>query len=642
MRRWLHTGTGREGRRQYLLFGVLLWLVGPLQAQVLRLESQRAHIGFSYGGSHRAGGVASPYTQQNFREWVVLPFTGWLVDPGVVRYGVEVQPELTQQHASGLPDPFRGRTLSYSGHVHLFSGRRVSFNASKAHTTGDRSGGFGTRASFQTTTLQAGMNVRWRWLPLMATYTQRVDDYTDQVGPSLTPVRRAVADDALRLTARNSKLQLRLEWFQHDDRLREGDFALRHARVDHRLRWGKGSQLRSRYQQSQRTGFFPYTRTVWDEYLRLQHARRLHSTFEWSRRKLENPAGLMHTSTYGGSLTAQASQNVQLGARGSFSASRFGEGRQRARSLGPWLGAQAALPGGLHFAFTGAVGFVHRSLDTRGSTYLQVLNERHVYERDEVLVLEQTGVDGASVQIFNADETLRYEPGLDYLLRTVGALLEIVVLPGSRIQEGDVLLIHYRYRPLVEGTEDGTFVQVSARVRWAGITLQHSRSRRDIDAEGLVATTDFRRHQTSLTAARRTPVGRLRLQLRRVRRVSTRQNYRSDEARLSWALPVLGRLAMTLEGAVHDLREGANRVTLYSARLAGFWPLTRMLRLQSLVQVQEWHQTPGDRRNLLSAQAALDYVIGRLQVRLRYGFDHQPAPFLTTGHQLSLYVVRRL
>lgn len=621
----------------------------PLQVTaqpVIRIATEQGRLGSSYDGNWRNSRqvLGTSYAQNSFRQWLVIPVTGSLISTDVLNYTFKLLPSFTQQLATDLPDPLRTRNLGYQAYGSLLSGKPVSMHVNWARTNGLRRGGFGTQGEFDAYVFNPTITYTNIYLPLSLAYSNRINRNALQVGPGLIPIEQADQTRNIHFTARNRKLDITYDWLRFDDRLRENDFSSRSFQLYHWLRWGKGSELNSTYQQSERAGSLPYTRRTWSEKVKLQHTEHTESQFNMNRYFAESPGGETSGITYGGGFSSQFLPWLGAGADASTSQNRFDDTKQSFTSFGPWANFSTRLPLDAQLSGRGALGFIRRDLgETRGG-FIQVLREAYSIDNTGLLTLNQLRIETQTLLVQNNDETLIYIENLDYQIIQVGDLTQIDILPGSRIQNDETILINYRYQPVFEAEENGYNNSIDFTLRVRGWVARHHRSRRatGLSGEGsLPISGDFDQQISSLSTTRRTRLGQLRLDLSHRNRRSQTISYETIEARATFDLPPVNTFQFYFDVTGRQVSEGEEELVLYALQATSIWSGIERLRIRATSSFQQWTQRFGNDQQTISFSVSSDYRIGRTDVRARYEYDRRKSPFLTHGNIVSLYLLRR-
>ncbi|MBN2008536.1 hypothetical protein JW960_04225 [candidate division KSB1 bacterium] len=74
---------------------------------------------------------------------------------------------------------------------------------------------------------------------------------------------------------------------------------------------------------------------------------------------------------------------------------------------------------------------------------LSITSEMHELQDTRIVLLENPGIDPASVVIWDEDRTIRFQENIDYLIFTRENYLQIQRLPGGQISDGQSVLVDY-------------------------------------------------------------------------------------------------------------------------------------------------------------------------------------------------------
>lgn len=104
---------------------------------------------------------------------------------------------------------------------------------------------------------------------------------------------------------------------------------------------------------------------------------------------------------------------------------------------------QRRIPGGTIFADIGQGYRVNNRADNLG--FITVIDESHILTTGDVTLLDNTGVDLASVVVTSADRSIIYVRDIDYTLEVIGISVRISRTTFGAIAEGDTVLVSYRF-----------------------------------------------------------------------------------------------------------------------------------------------------------------------------------------------------
>lgn len=625
-----------------IMLGVVL--PAPGAGQSLRVVAHRAAAGFTFDGMFRANDPGARSSNTAYTEWFVLPFSGSVLDSRILSYSFELRPRFVQNFATDLPESIRARDLGTSATLSLFSALPLSLETVYSRTAGITRGGFGTKGDFGTQALFSVLSFKNVYLPMNVSYSRRSRQNVTQVRADLNPVEIADRVQTLRVLARNSKLQVKVAWTDQMDRIGSNDFALREIDLGHRLRWGKGSTLESRADWSRRSGDSPYDRSSWNERLRIRHTRNTTTGWTLGRFRSEVLDATLVGTSLGGRLDSRALSWLTVGAGASRRTSETETGRRVTSFLGPRVAVRLPLPLGGSFSGNASGALVRRSLTGSLDNQLQVLNEEHQVDETFLVELVNPRVDPTSVAVRSEDQTIVYVEGVDHTILTVGSITQVRVLPGSRIEQGDRLLISYLFTPDGGLKENGLQTAFSAGLSLWGFSVRHSRSRRDSEVEGgtqLPIEGDFEEVATILAFRGRLPIGLFRASAWHRRREGGTINYVTDEAMVSLGVPA-GRNAQIFLDAnarrVEDETDAISVVAVGASTTLSFGSLSADVGLR----LQDWRQRIGRDEVSVLAQGGLRWRVGRFDARARAHWDRRTMPgSATSGLRMRVDLTRR-
>ncbi len=627
---------------------ISLWLIGvEASAQPLvEFVSSRASLGGVIDSNWRnsSGFLSRPYNQSNFRQWAVIPFQGSLLDAGFFNYSFTLKPNFAQQNATDLPESIRSRNLGYMADAVLLSAKPVSLNIHWSRDTGLQSGGFGTQGENSTEVFNPGLFINTAYLPIHISFNKRISKSLIQVGPGLIPIERSDGLRAFKVEARNSKLTAGFENTRFEDFLRENDYSSRNYYLDHHYRWGKKSELSSSYNFVERSGTLPYKRWNWRESVRLQHTMRTYTHITFSRFSSEGLGGQTRGGVFNVSINSALGSTIDYGVNASNSSSSFASGKLQAFSVGPSIGYSKKISDNLGLSLNGSGQYVKRRLENGSSVIVQIINESIQVDNTRIVALEEPNISAQSILVQNAEQTLFLVEGLDYEVISVGQLVEIHILPGSRIVEGDRILVSYQYRPQFDATDEGVSGAFSAGLRVAGINIRHAQSLRSTNVMGeklRPVSADFNQQTTTISTFRKTPIGYLDVRLINRSRKSETLRYTTNEASTSLNLPAWRVLRSHFTALFRTVDEGDDIVRLYSAGIALSVNLESKVRIHAGINYQNWEQVKKLTEQTYSINASFDYQIGLVGLKLRYDYDRRSMKFRSVGHRISMNILRR-
>lgn len=574
----------------------------------------------------------------------MLPFSGSLLHPGIFRYDFEIRPTFRQAGSTQLPSGLNSRTLGFSSNATLMGAKPVRLDLNMDRVSGRTSGGFGTRGEFESRGLGAGLSWTNRFFPFTARVDTRTGDSRTQIGPGLLPIDRSDRTFRGQIGIRNRKLEASANWTNVDDRLRESSLESRNLLLNHRFRWGKGSELRSNWRRTDRFGSVSQKRSTWSEQIRIQHASSSRTTLTYSKSVSEGTSARASNRSLGWTFSTRPFTAVTLGGRASANKSDFEGGRQRNINAGTEGSFRVSLPLNMRLNGGAFLGYVLRDIEGSTGGFVPVLREEQEIGPTRAVRLDQSSVDPGSIEVRSNDETILYEQPIDYEVVPLGGLTEVQIPPGSRILVGDKIAVTYRFAVQIDSKEEGLVSRFNVGLSRNGIRLRHDRSERatDFSGSGVPVSGDFNQHSTSLSANIGFPFGRLRADIQDRRRRSSDVAYDLREGSASFLFPVWHGLQPSIDASgsrVKDRDGGTNRL---SFGLTTQWAVNRQIQIRGSVYAVRWDQDNGIRERSVAAAGGLTWRVGRLEAHARYDYsnrDNSISKF--TGGRLTMDIARR-
>lgn len=609
-----------------------------------RLVGNRATLGFRFDDARTGNTLGSSSRQSNTEQWFVLPFAGSVLHPGILRYTFELRPRFRQAGSTELPSGLNSRTLGFASNVTLMGAKPVRLDLNLDRINGRTSGGFGTRGDFESRGLGAGLVWSNRYLPFSARVDSRSGDSRTEVGPDLVPIERSDRTFRGQVGIRNRKLDASIAWTNVDDRLRSSSLESRNVRVNHRFRWGKGSELRSNWRRTDRFGSVSQKRTTWSEQIRIQHASSSRTTLTYSKNVSEGTSARASNRTLGWTFSTRPISGVSLGGRASANKSDFEGGRQRNMSAGTEGTFRASLPLGMRLFGGAFLGYVLRDIEGSTGGFVPVLREEHEISPTRAIRLDQSFADPLSIEVRSKDETIRYDQPLDYEVVSLGALTEIQIPPGSRILVDDVIAVAYRFAVEIDSQEEGLVTRFNIGLSRNGVRIRHSRMERatDFSGSGVPVSGDFSQHSTSASANVGLPFGRLRANVLERRRRSASVDYNVREGGASFLFPVWNGLQPSVDASGSRVKDRDGAVSRASLGLTTRWSVNRALQLRGTVAAVRWDRDNGFRERSVTASGGVTWRVGRLEAHAQYQYsnrDNLTSKF--SGGRLTMDIARR-
>jgi hypothetical protein len=638
---------GNAPRAAALLAPALLAAASPLPAwgqRVVELTRNAGEIGVDYQGVARGYGDGRPSTNMEYRQWLQIPIGGSVLAPHVLSYRLVVRPLFTQTTATGLERPLSSRHIGSDFNMSLLQAKPLSLHTSASRNTGRTRGGFGGESDFALSNLFAVAQVRSVYMPLRLSYGQR--DVRDRWRASLdaSPILRDERHTSTQLAWQSSKTSLRLEHLALDDRVGALDFTARRGNFSHQLRWGKGSTAESLVELEDRDGNGAQRRTLWSERLQLRHTTAVSTNYFLSRSASGIAGRVSRAQSFGGGFTIRASRWLSTSASAGRHANESSAGRSDSYVLSPQLDVNFSPARRVHVYAGLAAGYERQALDIPVNAWLDVLDERHVVDLRRTVTLKNPRADPTSVVVRNADQTITYTADVDYRVVETGPLLQIQILPGSRIAVDDVLVLSYQYTPLPGRRREILDRSFNARVSFAGLSLYHARAVRDaralVPVEGELPP-DSRSEVTELRLSHPTLLGTVDFSARHRRQQEVFGDYLDQELRLSLAPPRVRKVETSLGLVASDGATDSRHLRVLSANATIALSVTSALRVHANADAWLWRLDDEPDQRYLNGVVDVDWRFGQVETRWRYEHQRRRATLAGEQTRVSAYVVRR-
>ncbi len=627
-----------------------LWVVLPagVAAQgLIGVTAGQGQVGAS-AEAYSTGVAGTPAASSgDFREWILVPLAGSLVDRRVFTWAATLQPTLQQRVQTGFDRTLRARQLNLALLGRLFADRPLHLTGNLTRATAVTTGGFGTRREGSAT--QFGGDLAWRnpWLPLHLAAFQRTTADQWRNGPATATFRTDQRISSLRASASNSKLALEAHRFRVEDRIGGGTLEALALAGRHTLRWGKGSSLHSSLERQEEDGLLFSRRSAWSEQLRLQHTRRLATSWFYRRGTAAVGANRSVGQGWGGGVDLRVTSWASLGVDGARQTGTSGPTRETYATLTPRAGINLALPARARLTASAAVGREFRRREGPLAQGVPVVDEPHTVPVARRITLDELDVVPGSIVLRDGSGTTVYVEGTDYTLGTAGRFTVVDLPPTGRVQVGDALRVTYRYYPPATGARgDAWRVEYEGTLQVRGLSLRHRRSLRALEhgavANGLLpAGSDFDDRTTAVALRTGTPAGRV--DLEGTRRDTDRFGLRSTEHTVTagFAPPPLQGAQLAFSATWNQLRAGPTRVRALSGLVSLMTAPATWLRVQAGVEAYDWRQSGLEDQRFLSGRVGADATVGQLELSLAAEAHRREFVVTNLTRRVTLRVLRR-
>jgi hypothetical protein len=480
--------TGRLGVAATLLL-LLLPAAAPGQ-DVFFVRRPTGEIGFGFDGLWTSSTARDLTIQRIFEERLQIRFIGQVIDPRLASFDLALNPIWIQRGFDGFPgttsEDGNGNRLNLAARVNAFSAYPFRLSLFGSRFSGRQRDPYGQeidghRASFGMTLSHPN-----RFFPTTTlNYDYQSQDLTRRRGAeALLELDESLR--TLRLQAENSKTQIRLQALSRDDRAYGRDFTTYEALLNHTMRWGKGSNLRSYFRFLDRSGATAYSGLSWTQRAHLQHTLKISSDYTYKLFSQSSPSTDNKGWLWGISARYQPTTRVNFVVDGSGRSTAFDRNTDTRYQAATRFDFSTEFSRDLHFRGGASLGLDWLTRAATEDGRVTVINEVYLVDASRRFFLENTNIDPLSVVVRSDDGTTVYDDGFDYRVLESGALLELLVIPGSRIQVGDTLLVDYAFDAEASGNSTLRTVEYRAALRYGVFTLTHRQTFRDQRGGGVL------------------------------------------------------------------------------------------------------------------------------------------------------------
>lgn len=611
---------------------------------LLYRQARAGEIGVSAEGFWRQNGALDMTLNRTFRQWIKLPLRGVVLDRRFLSYNLTVRPTFRQNLSPGVPNALTSREFSFDFGADVLSAQPVSLVLSAGRTNGNTSGGFGSDGEFTAASMGGVLNVRFAPLPARLSYFSRSSTNLWLAQPSAAPVTWSNNTRTLAVVLENSKLRLGAERLLFDDRIQPNDFAVWNLNASHRFRWGKGSRLQSSFDRTSRSGVNPYSRQTWRERAHVQHTRVSSTQLGFQRHTSQTMAGSSSANTWNASFSTRVKQWLNAGLTGAARTSRFGANGERVLSGGPTAGLNFRLPLEIRFNAGGMFGYERRMREFSPDVMFEVVDQRHPVDATRSFILPQSGIDTATVRIRSEDLTLQYINNFDYTVLVLADLVEIVILPGSRIQVGDVVLVSYQFAPPDDPSGRLLIGRYNVGLSKAGFSLRYGRIIRNSEEQTPAATVALGAlDETRINLSGRValPIGRLDIDLARISRTSSALNFTAYEGNTSLGFSLRRALFGSVGVNARHSRQGSRTLMSQTAYVSMNWIVGRAARVTGRLQAWDLELDGRNADRSIGGNVDANIRIAAIDINMQYWYNVRTIPDSVTRSRLAVRLVRR-
>ncbi len=446
--------------------------IGTIAAQSTGISGQ---VGSSIDGQRLTYGTGPRSTGTEYRIWLLLPRSGYLLRPDLVSYQGTFQPTFLWQYRSGIPEPQRLRQVNYSLSATALASAPIGISVAGSNGSSTSSGGAGSIRDSRSSHRNASAWIRFRPLPAQVSLTRQEMDETWR-NPGAAALRTATVQRIIRAAATNSKVALQAQRFEYDDRLHDADYSTSTLSGTHTARWGRGSRLESGLARSDQAGVFALRRREWTERLELFHSRAVQTSYFLSRYQNGADADRSTHANLGATATIAAGRRFSLGFLVNRQSAAGADSRDALTYIAPRVGLSLGNRRMGYLSGNATVGWEGRHLSGAAGA-VPVSDESHRVPASRTVILDQLDVEPAGIVVRSPEGTV-FREREDYRVVQVGRTTGLDILATGRIRADDELLVSYRYTARADGRTNGFRADLSIAAGARGWSFLHQHSTR--------------------------------------------------------------------------------------------------------------------------------------------------------------------
>ncbi len=392
-------------------------------------------------------------TETDWELGVSLNQEGYYLDPAITWFLLDIDPALTRNIYEDelVTDETDGEQINYLFQLDIFRDTPHLFglNLDSFHNSNKENGTLGSR--YDNIISHTSAEMRWKneAFPMSLTYREEILEQEFLNSQTNQSSERDELSNILVLTGRSSKLNLRVEKKELDDRVvtRNNDFEQDTAYVNHNLEWGNGSSLFSRIDYLDREGFNANERFSIDETANIKHTDSVSSksslritTITQNIKSDENIASFQLNHKLFKNLNSSAKIYHETEQSDILDEKIHALDLQTRYNKNEIFGAR--INAGL------GVGYKETDRDSTGGL-IDTVDEAHVVPLSGSIRLDNQYIIPSTIVITNDLGTLVYTEGFDYEVNALPSnFTEIITIPGGQIITGDTILVSYQANSL--------------------------------------------------------------------------------------------------------------------------------------------------------------------------------------------------
>lgn len=392
-------------------------------------------------------------TDLDLEEKVRFRQDGYVLDPGIATFSVDTAVIFEQGWSSGYDSDgdTSGLFADYNLRASVLHGSTIPVNANGGATrnSGSLDNTLGSRTEFLNETRDFTVNYRNAYLPSSIGYSERHTDQEFLSGLASTLSETADTLRTVRYNGRSRKMNLTLDhnWFNDRAPTTNNDYNELNGVASHNFRWGKGSNLNSRWSYRNRAGFRKRRNLEIRESGKIRHSSKVESFFDYSF--LDEDADIDTVTNEGSVRVVHRLYNnltTDLDLSGSLEDTDFSETQEYDAKLDFEYRKKVVWDGLLTASLGSGYGITDR-VSIEGA--LQTFDESHTVGASLIVTLTHRYIDSATIIVTNQAGNIVYTAGTDYnVVSAAENRTELEILAAGGISNGDTILVDYSFQTL--------------------------------------------------------------------------------------------------------------------------------------------------------------------------------------------------
>lgn len=410
--------------------------------------------------------------EYRYREQFSVKKRVHILDPGIATFSFDIRPIFTQSgyvNTDNTSSESDSVTWNYAAHSSFLHGTKIplSITAGIDRTSGVSNGALGVRTNFDMKQQQVTLNLKNIYFPSHFSYTKREQDLLREPGFGAAEIRTGDNTERWSFRGRSSKMSLNMEHLEYEDAVYDRDYIYDRSLLNHTFSWGKNSYLRSGLEYAEQKDFGAYQNLMWTENARLQHTKRLFSTYQYAYKETKRTVNsTSHLTNVGinhqlySNLTSQLGYQQQLNqyANGTSGSSKTSGPRYS-------LSYKKKLPMDKSDIAFGINGSRMMTEQAGGTQLKDVINYSKNFETDRI-ILTHRYIDIDTIAIANSSSGVIYIQDVDYTVVQAASgyteIYRIDIANGGQIAIDEAVVINFsHWEPSNFSRHEGYFFRMS-------------------------------------------------------------------------------------------------------------------------------------------------------------------------------------